>query len=213
MKESCKIVVADDHEIVRKGIVQLLSTTEGIAVEGEAASGAELIVLIQNGEWDAVIMDLQMPGLSGVELLKHVQRLRPKLPVLILSVQPESISARRLLQAGAAGYLSKETVAQELIVAVRKVCAGGRYVSAALAEQIAFSLDATADRPPHELLSNREFEVLQMLASGVTPTEIAEKLSLSIKTVSTYRTRILEKMQFSTTAELMKYAIKNGIVE
>lgn len=208
-----RIIVADDHQIIRKGLVQLLADQEDISVEGEASNGPELIDQLHKKEWDAVIMDLQMPGLSGMDLLKHVHTIRPKMPVLILSVQPEHVSARRLLQAGAAGYLNKEAASDELILAVRKICAGGRYVSAALAEQIAFSLDTDTDRPPHELLSDREFEVLRLLASGLTPTEVATKLCLSIKTVSTYRSRILEKMHLKTTAELMKYAMKAGIVE
>lgn len=212
MVNSYAILVADDHQVVRKGIVQILSNAEGLAVEGEASNGAELLDNLRRREWHAVIMDLQMPGLSGIDLLKHIHAVRPKLPVLILSVQPEHVSARRLLQAGAAGYLNKDAVGEELVAAVRKICLGGRYVSAALAEQIAFSLDTDLDRPPHEQLSDREFEVLRLLASGLTPTEIADKLCLSIKTVSTYRSRILEKMGFKTTAEIMKYAITAGIV-
>lgn len=211
--KSRRILVADDHTVVRKGIVEILKATPHIRVEGEAGSGTELLKLLRDGEWDAVVMDLRMPGVSGLDLMKRVHRMRPEIPVLILTVQPEDIYARRLLQAGAAGYLTKESVATELVTAIEKVCSGGRFVSEAFAEQLVFTLDAESEKPPHELLSDREFEVLRLLASGMTPTAIADKLCLSVKTVSTHRKRILEKMGMHTNADLMKYAIRNGLVE
>jgi DNA-binding NarL/FixJ family response regulator len=211
--KTSKILVADDHAVVRKGIIQILEGESSVSVEGEASNGHELLDLVRKREWDAVIMDLNMPGLNGLDLLKQVHAVRAGLPVLILTIQPEDLYARRLLQAGAAGYLCKESVTEELVVAVRKVCTGGRYVSQSLAEQIAFSFNGDASKPPHEQLSDREFEVLRLLASGLKPTEIADKLCLSVKTVSTYRTRILEKMNMKTNADMTRYAMKAGLLE
>ncbi|GMW00276.1 MAG: DNA-binding response regulator [Candidatus Hydrogenedentota bacterium] len=210
---NCKILVADDHAVVRKGIIQILEATPDLSVEGEASNGAEMIELVRSQEWDALIMDLHMPGVGGIDLLRQVNALRPKLPVLILTVQPEDVYAKRLLQAGAAGYLTKESVTDELLTAVRKICSGGRFVSQSLAEKLFFSKEGENGRAPHEALSDREFEVLRLLASGMTPTEIAHKLCLSVKTVSTYRARILDKMDMKTNAELMRYAIKNELVD
>jgi DNA-binding NarL/FixJ family response regulator len=207
------ILVADEHPVVRKGVVHILNSTPDLSVDGEASSGLELLELLRERTWDAVVMDLNMPGISGMDLLKQVQVIRPKVPVLILTVQREDIYARRLLQAGAAGFLSKESIVEELINAVQKICAGGRFVSRHLAEEIAFSFDTDPGRPPHEQLSDREFEVLRLLAAGMTPTAIAEKLCLSVKTVSTYRVRILEKLHMKTTADLIRYAVKSGFVE
>jgi DNA-binding NarL/FixJ family response regulator len=207
------VLVADDHPVVRKGIVHILSSTGDVCVEGEASSGMELIERLRERSWDAVVMDLNMPGVSGIDLLRQVQAVRPKVPVLILTVQREDIYARRLLQAGAAGFLTKESIVEELVSAVRKVCSGGRFISQRVAEEMAFSLNSDVDRLPHERLSDREFEVLRLLAAGLTPTAIAQKLCLSVKTVSTYRIRILEKLGMKTTAELMRYAIKSGFVE
>ena len=208
-----RILIADDHAVVRKGIIEILKAAPHIQVDGEVESGTELLKLLRSGEWDAVIMDLRMPGVSGLDLMKRVRRLKPDTPVLILTVEPEDIYARRLLQAGASGYLTKDTVATELITAVEKVCNGGRFVSEAFAEQLVFTMDAASDKPLHERLSDREFEVLRLLSSGMTPTAIADKLCLSVKTVSTHRKRILEKMGMRTNADLMKYAIQNGLVE
>jgi len=208
-----RLVVADDHAVVRKGIIQILNATPDLVVGGEASSGVELMELVRTQPWNATIMDLGMPGSSGLDLLKQLRSMRPGLPILILSVQPEDQYAVRMLRAGAAGYLTKESVPDELVTAVRKICSGGRYVSSGLAEQLAFAANADDPRPPHEVLSDREFEVLRLLASGLTPTEISEKLFLSIKTVSTYRARLLDKMHMRTNAELMKYAIKAGLAE
>lgn len=208
-----RLVVADDHAVVRKGIVQILQDADDLSVQGEAATGAELIELLRDQSWDAAILDLSMPGMNGLDLLKQIRALQPSLPVLILSVHPEDQYAVRALRAGAAGYLTKESAPNDLVNAVRKICAGGRYVSETLAEQLAFDLDEDTERPLHERLSDREFQVLRLLADGFTPTAISEKLSLSVKTVSTYRTRLLDKMGMKTTAELMKYAIKTGLAQ
>lgn len=208
----CKILVADDHAVVRKGVVQILTENEDLCVQGEAQDGEEMLRLLRNGEWDAVIMDLNMPGLNGLELIKQVHTLWPTLPILILSIHPESLYARRLLQAGASGYVCKECVTEELVAAVRKICGGGRYVSSTLAEQIAFAF-GDSDRPPHEQLSDREFEVFCLLASGMAPSAIAEKLCLSAKTVSTYRSRILDKLNLQTNADMTRYGLKHGVIE
>jgi two-component system, NarL family, invasion response regulator UvrY len=160
-----------------------------------------------------VILDVTMPGRSGLDILRDLKALRPKLPVLVLSMHPESQYGKRVLKAGAAGYLNKDAAPEELVKAIRKVMAGGRYVSAALAETLAWHLGADAERPVHEILSDREFEVLRILASGKTVSQIAEDLHLSVNTVSTYRARILEKMNMATTAELMRYALENHLVD
>jgi DNA-binding NarL/FixJ family response regulator len=206
-------VVADDHAVVRKGIVQILQDGGDFSVQGEAATGTELLELLGSQGWDAAILDLSMPGISGLDLLKQVRALQPNMPVLILSVHPEDQYAVRMLRAGASGYLTKESAPNDLVAAVRKICAGGRYVSEALAEQLAFELDADTERPPHERLSDREYQVLRLLSEGLTPTAISEQLCLSVKTVSTYRTRLLEKMGMKNNAELMKYAIKAGLTQ
>jgi two-component system invasion response regulator UvrY len=208
-----RLLVADDHAVVRKGIVQILEGASDLSVQGEATNGMELIDLVRKQEWDAVIMDLTMPGLSGLDLLKQLHAIRPNLRILVLSVAPEDQYALRMLRSGASGYLTKESVPSELVNAIRKVCAGGRYVSQHLAEELTYSLGADAEHAPHESLSDREFEVLRLMATGLTPTAIAEKLCVSIKTVSTYRARMLEKMRMKTSAELVRYAIKAGLVD
>ncbi|NUM55450.1 MAG: response regulator transcription factor [Candidatus Hydrogenedentes bacterium] len=207
-----RILVADDHEIVRKGIALILNETPDMEVCGEAATGMEVVESVQHQEWDAVVMDLRMPGLHGLELVKQVHALRPRLPILILTIEPEGIYARRLLHAGAAGYLTKDSLCTELVQAVRKICTGGRYVSSGLVEQIAFNLDSDVDRPLHEQLSDRELEVMRMLAAGMMPSAIAASLCISVKTVSTYRARILSKMSLKTNADLVKYGIREGLV-
>jgi two-component system invasion response regulator UvrY len=208
-----KLLVADDHAIVRKGIIQVLQDSPDLLVQGEAASGAEVLERVRAEDWDGVVMDLSMPGTSGLDLIKQLRALRPRLPILVLSVHPEDQYALRVLKAGAGGYLTKESVPDELVRAIRKVCAGGRYVSAELAERLAFSMGADVERAPHEQLSDREFQVLRLMASGLTPTEISERLCLSVKTVSTYRTRLLEKLRLRTSAELVRYAVQAGLVE
>lgn len=206
-----KILIADDHAVVRKGLVQILHNSQDCAVKGEAGNGQEVLDKVGREDWDAVILDLSMPGVSGLDILKQLRSLRPQLPVLILSVHPEDQYAVRVLKAGAAGYLTKESAPEELVSAVRKVCAGGKYVSARLAEKLVLALGTDFERPPHEVLSDREFEVLRLLASGLTVSAIAERLCLSVKTISTYRARILEKTNMKNNAELIRYANENDL--
>ena len=207
------VLIADDHAILRGGLKEILVKELGGAVCGEAMDAREVLAQVQNRSWDLVILDVSMPGRSGLDVLKELKAVRPKLPVLMLSMHPENQYGKRTLQAGACGYLEKENAPEELIRAIRKVLAGGRYVSPALAEKLAFDLNEDQRQPSHETLSDREFEVLRMIALGKTVTEIAEQLHLSATTVSTYRARILEKMNLATTAELMRYALRNHLVD
>jgi two-component system invasion response regulator UvrY len=183
------------------------------AVCGEAENADQVLAQVQNQEWDVVILDVTMPGRSGLDALRDLKVMRPRLPVLVLSMHPEDQYGKRILKAGASGYMNKDSAPEELIKAIRKVLAGGRYVSPALAEKLAWDLNADQERPVHEALSHREFEVLRLLASGKTVGRIALDLHLSATTVSTYRARILEKMNMTTTAELMRYAIENHLVD
>ena len=207
-----RILIADDHAILRRGLKEILADEFEGAVLDEAGNAQEVLAQVQSRAWDLLILDITMPGRSGLDLLREVQQFRPKLPVLILSMHPENQYAKRVLRAGAAGYMNKETAPKELVKAVRKVLAGGRYVSAALAEKLAADLAADVARLPHERLSDREFEVLRMIASGKTASQIAEELHLSVTTVSTYRARILEKMGMTNNAELMRYAMDSRLV-
>lgn len=209
-----KVLIADDHAVVRRGLKQILEETRDIVVKGEATNATEVLEKIRcSAPWDVVVLDITMPGRSGLDILKDIRLEQPKLPVLILSMHSEDQYAVRVLKAGAAGYLTKESAPDELVKAIRKVVSGGKYVSPTLAEKLATQVDIDAAQPLHHSLSDREHEVLCLLASGKTPTQIAGDLRLSIKTVSTYRTRILEKMRLKTSAELMHYAIKNGLVQ
>jgi two-component system, NarL family, invasion response regulator UvrY len=209
-----KVLVSDDHALLRAGVKEILTHGFQDIVFGEAADAEQVLASVHAQKWDLVILDLNMPGRGGVEVLRELKRLQPKLPVLVLSVHAEDQYGRRLLRAGASGYLNKEVVPEELIKAVRKVLDGGRYVSPALAERLAFDLnEKDAGRAAHETLSQREFEVLRLIASGKTVSEIAEQIHLSVPTVSTYRARILSKMNMTTTAELMRYGLENRIVE
>ncbi|OPY78775.1 MAG: Response regulator UvrY [Syntrophorhabdus sp. PtaU1.Bin153] len=207
-----RILVADDHTVVREGIKQILAGQEDMVVEDEAGNGQEVLQKVTKKVYDLILLDISMPGRSGLEILEELKVMRPKLPVLILSMHPEEQYAVRMLRAGAAGYLTKASAPQELISAIQKVSKGGKYVTASLAEKLAFELDAGAERPRHERLSNREYQVMLMLASGQSVTEIAEELCLSAKTISTYRTRILEKMEMKKNAELTLYAVKNNLI-
>ena len=208
-----KILIVDDHPIVRQGLKQIVAEECDMQVLGEAPDAQGAIALVQRQAWDIVILDVQMPGRSGLDVLQELRRERPNLPVLILSVQPEDQYAVRVLRSGAAGYMTKDTAPEELVKAIRKVVAGGRYVSSALAEKLARDLEIGTGGPLHETLSNREFQVLCMIASGKTVGQIADQLSLSAKTISTNRERILEKMRMKTNAELTHYSIKNHLVE
>jgi two-component system invasion response regulator UvrY len=206
------ILVADDHAIVREGLKQILAETSDLHVAGEAANGQDVFEKIWKNEYDVVMLDISMPGRSGLEVLKQIRDIRPELPVLVLSIHPESQYAVRALKAGAAGYLTKESAPDELISAIRKVSQGGKYISPSLAEKIAADLETGIFQVPHESLSDREYQVMCMIASGKTVKQIGEELCLSVKTVSTYRSRILEKMKMKNNAELTYYAIKHELV-
>jgi DNA-binding NarL/FixJ family response regulator len=208
-----RILIADDHAILRRGLKEILMRELDGAIWGEAENGQQVLDQVQSHDWDLLILDITMPGRGGLEVLRNLNALRPKLPVLVLSMHPEDQYGKRVLKAGASGYMNKESAPEELIKAVRKLLGGGRYVSPALAETLASDLSHDAGRPAHESLSDREFEVLRNIASGKTVTQIAKALNLSVPTVSTYRARILEKMNMSTTAELMHYALSNHLVE
>jgi two-component system invasion response regulator UvrY len=207
-----RILITDDHAVVRQGLKQILAEEFKRAEFGEASNVQEAIEKVWKENWDVVVLDITMPGRSGLEVLKEIKKSRPKLPVLMLSMHPEDQFAVRLLKIGASGYMTKESAPQELVGAVKKVVAGGRYVSPALAEKMASYLAIDVQTPPHERLSDREFLVLRLIASGKTPTAIAKELGLSVKTVSTYRTRILEKMSMANSAELTHYAIQNNLL-
>jgi len=206
------VMIADDHAIVRRGLKQILAETPDIAVAGEAGDGREVLAKLPEGGWDVLVLDINMPGRSGLDILRDIKFLKPQLPVLILSVHAEEQMATRMLKAGAAGYLNKESAPEELVVAIRKVHAGGKYVSAAQSERMITDLTSGTGKLPHELLSDREYEILCLIASGKTPSQIARQLALSVKTVSTYRARLLEKMNLQTSAQLTHYAIRNGLV-
>jgi len=208
-----RILIADDHAIVRRGLREILvRELEGV-VCGEAEDAQQVVAQVQSDDWDLVLLDITMPGRSGLDVLRDLKTMRPKLPILVLSMHPEDQYGKRLLKAGASGYVNKRSAPEELVKAIQKLLAGGTYVSPALAERLALDLHLNEVRPIHETLSDREFEVLRMIGSGKTVSQIAEKLHLSVATVSTYRARILEKMNLTTTAELMHYALSNHLVD
>jgi DNA-binding NarL/FixJ family response regulator len=208
-----RVLVADDHAVVRRGLRGILSETSDIHVQAEAATAHEVLEAVRTQRFDVVVLDVNLRAGNGIELIGDIRKERPTLPVLILTVYPEEQYAVRAIKAGAAGFLTKESAPEKLIEAVRKVAAGGRWVSTELAETLASMLAGERSGPPHELLSDREFEVFKMLASGRTVSQVAQELSLSVKTVSTHRTRILRKMNMKTNAELTHYAMKNKLVE
>lgn len=208
-----KILIADDHAIVRRGLKQILTETADMVVAGEAHNGQELLEKMRSDQWDVIVLDISMPGRGGLDILKQLKSERPKLPVLMLTIHPEDQYAVRVLRAGASGYLTKESAPDHLVEAIRKVARGGKYISPHLAERLAFNLESISERPLHEALSDREFQVLRLIASGKTVKEIGEELSLSVKTISTYRTRILEKMRMKNNAEMTHYAIQQKLVE
>ena len=208
-----KILIADDHAIVRAGLKQIVAETSDIVVADEASQGNETLEKVWKKDYDVVILDITMPGRSGLDILKEIKQNKPHLPVLILSMHPEEQYAIRAIKAGAAGYLTKESIPDELLAAIRKVALGKKYISASLSERLAENLEFDMEKPLHMLLSDREYEVMMMIASGKTVTEIANELSLSVKTISTYRTRILEKMYMKTNTELMRYAIANNLLD
>jgi two-component system invasion response regulator UvrY len=204
------ILIADDHAVLRKGLVQILAEEHPDAHFGEASTTTETLACLSRHRWDVLVLDIFMPGRTGLEVLHEVRRHHPNLPVLVLSSAPEEQLAVRVLKAGASGYLNKQAAPENLALAVRKVLAGGKYVSAALAESLASELSKDG-RPPHETLSDREFEVMQLLLAGRSLKEIAAELSLSPKTVSTFHTRIWEKLRVRSDVELVRYAQKHGI--
>ena len=208
-----RILIADDHPILRRGLREILVRELEGATCGEAGNAYHVLSEVQSQDWDLVILDVTMPGRSGLDVLRELRSLRPRLPVLVLSVHPEDQLGTRVLKAGASGYMNKESAPEELIKAVRKVLEGSVYVSVAMAERLALDLRENVGRPLHETLSEREFEVLRMLASGKTVTEIAEELHLSVPTVSTHRAHILAKMNMTTTAALISYAVHNRLVD
>ena len=208
-----RVLIADDHAVFRRGLKETIGESFPKVTFGEAKTAQETVECVRRQDWEIVILDISMPGKSGLDILDDVRRLRPKLPVLFLSMHPEEQYARRALKSGAAGYLTKDSIPEELKEAVRRILTGGRYVSATLAERLAFDLRKGADTPLHELLSAREFQVLRMIASGKTVKEIANDIALSVKTVSTYRARILQKTGMKTTAELIRYALQTQLVD
>jgi two-component system, NarL family, invasion response regulator UvrY len=205
-------LIADDHAIVRRGIKQIISEDPEIIVLGEASNSDEIMAQLYDHDWDVFVLDITMPGKNGLDVLIEIKQKRPEIKVLILSMHPEEEIALRALKTGASGYLNKDSVPGELIRAIRKINDGGKYISSELAESIAFSVDKNLAISPHELLSDREFQVMCLIASGNTLSQIAYELSLSVKTVSTYRTRILEKMHMKSNVELTHYAIKHKLV-
>ncbi|TKJ30852.1 DNA-binding response regulator [bacterium (candidate division B38) B3_B38] len=208
-----KILIADNHPIVRQGLKQILRKTCDMVVADEASNGQEVLDKVWKNDYDVILLDISMPGRSGLDVLKQLKSQKPELPILVLTMHPEEQYAVRVLRAGASGYLTKESAPNELIKAIRKVSQGRKYVSSSLAEKLAFGLEIYSERPLHETLSDREYEVMRMIASGKRVKEIAEELFLSIKTISTYRSRILEKMKMKSNAELMHYAIQNKLVD
>lgn len=207
-----RVLVADDHAVVRRGLSQIISETEDIEVGAEASNGADVLTLVREKDFDVVVLDINMPGMDGLDTLKQLKSEFPDLHVLVLSMHPEDHYAVRVLKAGSSGYLNKENSPDELVNAIRRVAAGGRYVSPEVAESLLMHLEAGKDAPLHSVLSDREFQVLCMLSEGKTVGEIAEDLSLSVKTISTYRSRVLEKMNMKSNAELTHYAIKHELV-
>lgn len=207
-----KILLVDDHAVVRKGLKQILADELSKPVFGEAADAEETLLKVKKEKWDIVVLDINLPGKSGLDILGKLKKLRPELPVLFMSVNAEDQYAVRCLRSGAAGYLAKESAPEELVTAVKKVLGGGKYLGPSIAEKIATGLAPETEKPLHESLSDREFQVLRLVGEGKTLTEIAGLLSLSLPTVSTYRLRILDKMRMQNNAELMRYAIEHRLV-
>ncbi|HLQ65777.1 MAG TPA: response regulator transcription factor [Candidatus Limnocylindrales bacterium] len=208
-----RALIADDHAVVRRGLKELLTDSQEVSVIGEAATGREVLDQVRRADWDVVVLDINLPDQNGLDVLRAVKRERPRLPVLVLTICSEDLYAMRALRAGAAGYLTKESAPEELLGAIRKAVMGGRYIGPSLAERLAQQIARAGEDPPHEALSDREFEVFRMLASGKTASQAAEALHLSVKTISTYRARLLEKMGMRTNADLTVYAVRNSLIE
>jgi len=206
------LLIADDHTIVRKGIIQLIEETSDIKVTAEAKNGAEVLHLIAKQNFDIIILDINMPGRSGLEVLKELKSIKPKIPILILSMFPEEQYAIRVMRSGASGYLTKESAPEELIKALRTIAGGKKYIHPSLAEQLADHFDQSVDKPLTEKLSDREYETMIKIATGKSLTEIADELSISVKTVSTYRRRVLNKLNVQSNVELTQWVIKNNLL-
>jgi two-component system invasion response regulator UvrY len=206
-----KVLIADDHDVVRRGLKQILQEEFANIKFGEAHTAEEAIALSIKQSWDALVLDITMPGKSGFEAMKEIRAARPKLPILILSVQPEDQYAIPVLKAGASGYLTKDSASAELVNAFKKVISGGKYVTPTIAEKLASSLTDKPGQPLHESLSVREFQVMRLLSSGKTPSQIATDLKLSVQAVSTYRSRILQKLKITNNADLVRYALQSGL--
>lgn len=213
MRDVIRVFVCDDHAIVRTGLKQILDEASDMKVAGEAATGAEALRKLRDLECEVVLLDIAMPEKNGIDTLKQIKQLKPDLAVLVLSMYPEEQYAISLLRAGAAGYMTKESATDQLLSAIRKVAGGGKYISPTLAEILASELGGDTDKPLHESLSKREFQIFCKLAAGQTVSDIANEIFLSVKTVSTYRSRVLEKMKMKNNAELTYYAVKNGLIE
>ena len=207
-----RILLADDHAVVRQGVKQILADAFAKATFGEAQNAPELLALVANERWDIVVLDLTMPGGNNLEALKQIKHDHPQLPVLVLSMYPEDQYAVRTIRAGAAGYLNKESAPEELVLAIRKILRGGEYISASVADELVLHARHEDDQPVHKQLSDREYQVLCLIAAGKEVKEISTELALSAKTISTYRARLLEKMNMKTNAELTHYAIQNALV-
>ncbi len=207
------IFLADDHGLVREGLKQILARQHDMTVAGEASNGVEALDWLRHHTCDVVLLDISMPGRSGAEVLADIRRELPEVNVLVLSMHPEDQYAVRVMRAGAAGYVTKDSASETLLAAIRKVAAGGKYVSPSLAESLAFAIEKGLDPPGHTQLSNREFQVLRMLASGKAPRAIADELMISEKTVATYRARILEKLDLHNTVELTRYALEHKLID
>jgi DNA-binding NarL/FixJ family response regulator len=208
-----KVLIADDHAVVREGVKHIFAETTDIKVAGEAANGQEVLEHIGKQEYDLLLLDIAMPGRDGLEILKEIKSQKPKLPVLMLSMFPEEQYALRALKSGASGYLTKDSIPHELVKAVRKVLKGGNYISSSFSEKLLTEITSNTSKPLHETLSDREFQIMRMIASGKTMNEIADELSLSSKTVYTYRARILEKMGMKNNMEVAHYATKHGLID
>lgn len=207
-----KILIADDHAVVRKGLVQILHEEFALAAITEVSNGNEVLLEVEKDTWDIILMDISMPGRNGLETLKQLRANGVKTPVLMLSMHPEEQYAVRVLKSGASGFLNKQSATDELLVAIHKILSGRKYVTPSIAEKLAETVGDRAEKLNHELLSDREMQVLQFIASGKTVSDIADELALSVNTISTYRSRILEKLQLNNNAELTRYALDNKIV-
>ena len=208
-----RILIADDHTLMRDGLKQILATAGDMIVAGEASDGSQTLDSVRSGELDLVLLDMSMPGRSGVELIKQIRAAKPRLPILVLSMHKESEYAVRTIRAGAAGYLCKDSASQQLLKAIRAVATGGRFISPEVAADLAFSSILREDRPLHALLSDREFLIFSKLAVGDGISDIAQQLNLSAKTVSTYKTRLLQKMRMSSVADLIRYGLEHGLLD